>query len=200
MLPRRLRVSGLDGFHSMSGGRQAQKKPSELPSFDGGFVHVVIEAQKGSRIKLKYKPEWGVFVAEKMLPPGMAFPFDFGFIPSMLAEDGDPLDAIVLSESGLPAMSVVLAKVSAILKCRQTEKGKSERNDRVIAIPVDSKSHEPMVPSVRLDAKLIKSISAFFVEYNKLQGKRFEVIRAEGRRQALAAIRQNQQNGRQGRA
>lgn len=67
-------------------------KLSELPAFDGDsqLVHVIIEAPKGSRIKLKYKEEFGAFAAEKVLPPGLVFPFDFGFIPSTRAEDGDP--------------------------------------------------------------------------------------------------------------
>ena len=143
-------------------------------------------------MKLKYDETSGVFHAEKLLPPGRAFPFDFGFIPSRRAEDGDPLDALVLSESGLPAMTVVLARAVKIMKCRQTEKGKSERNDRIIAIPVDAKSREPMQPAIKADRKLLGAILSFFVEYNELQGKKFEVIRTEGAREALEMIRKRQ--------
>ncbi len=161
----------------------------QLPAFDGNSdrLNVVLEVSKGSRIKLKY--ERGLFRSEKVLPLGLVFPFDFGFIPSTLAEDGDPLDAIVLSEDGLPARTVVYAKAVKIIKCKQTEKGRTRRNDRIVVLPLDAKSREPMQPTVKFDSVLEEAISRFFVEYNKLQGKTFRVIGIESSRSALAAIR-----------
>jgi inorganic pyrophosphatase len=80
--------------------------------------------------------------------------------------------------------------VLAILKCEQTEKGSEERNDRVIAVPLDAKSGEPFLPEVALDSWLKTSIADFFVKYNELQGKKLRVIGFEGSGSALAAIRQ----------
>jgi inorganic pyrophosphatase len=167
----------------------------KLPAFDGNSdtVNVVLEVSKGSRTKLKYEQRHGVFRSEKVLPVGLVFPFDFGFIPSTLADDGDPLDAIVLSEAGLPAQTVVYAKLLTIIKCKQTEKRRAERNDRIVALPLDAKSRKPMQPSVRFDSSLEEAIARFFVEYNKLQGKTFRVIGTEGPRSALAAIRKSVQ-------
>jgi inorganic pyrophosphatase len=163
---------------------------SDLPAFENGskFTNVVIEASKGSRIKLKYDSEYNVFRAEKFLPLGLVFPFDFGFLPSTLAADGDPLDVLIISETALPAKTVVLSQILQIVKCTQKENGKTQRNDRIVAVPIDGKSHKPMQPVVKLNSILLDSISHFFVEYNKLQGKTFHVIGVEGMRSAMATI------------
>ena len=170
----------------------ARKNLAQLPAFDGHSktVNIVIEVSKGARVKLKYDESSEIFRAEKALPVGLAFPFDFGFIPSTIGGDGDPLDALVLSEAGLPWGTVVLGKVLGILKCEQTEKGHKERNDRVIAVPLDAKSGEPFQPAVVLDSRLKRAITEFFVKYNELQEKKLRVIGFEGPVGALAAIRQ----------
>jgi inorganic pyrophosphatase len=59
----------------------------------------IIETPKGSRNKFDYDPETNLFMLAGLLPEGMMFPFDFGFIPSTLAEDGDPLDILVLMDA-----------------------------------------------------------------------------------------------------
>src|SRR5437588_54678 len=63
-----------------------------------GALNVIIETAKGSRNKLKYDSKRGLFQLGKVLPRGTIFPFDFGFIPSTRAEDGDPLDILVLMD------------------------------------------------------------------------------------------------------
>jgi inorganic pyrophosphatase len=163
---------------------------NSLPAFDGrsNRINVVIEASKGSRIKLKYDETLEIFRAEKALPIGLVFPFDFGFIPSTLGGDRDPLDVLVLSESGLPWGTLVLGKVVGIVKCEQTQKGSKERNDRIIALPLDAKSLEPMQPDITFDSELKQAIAEFFIKYNELQDKKLRVIAIEGPRSAIAAI------------
>jgi hypothetical protein len=64
-----------------------------LPAFyKSGDLNVIIETPKGDRNKFKYEPELGLFLINKVLPAGAVFPFDFGFVPATLGEDGDPLD------------------------------------------------------------------------------------------------------------
>lgn len=164
---------------------------TQLPAFNGrsNVVNIVIEVSKGGRIKLKYDESNGIFRAEKALPVGLTFPFDFGFIPSTMGGDGDPIDALLLSEAGLPWGTVALGKVIGILKCEQTEKGRKECNDRVIAVPLDAKSGEPFQPAVELDSKLKTAIAEFFVKYNELQRKKLRVIGFAGASSAIAAVR-----------
>src|SRR5881398_2938674 len=61
-------------------------------------IHVVVETPKGSRNKFAFEPKLGVFKLKKVLPEGMVFPYDFGFIPSTKAEDGDPIDVLLLMD------------------------------------------------------------------------------------------------------
>ena len=162
-----------------------------LPAFEGdsNLVNIVVETTKGMRTKLKYAEKEGVFRAEKALPFGLVFPFDFGFVPSTRGGDGDPLDALVLSEAGIPFGCVVLGKLVGVLECEQTEKGETERNDRLVAVPMDAKSHDPMLPSIPLDQRLTAAITEFFVKYNELQGKKFRSLGMHGPERALEIVR-----------
>jgi inorganic pyrophosphatase len=119
-----------------------QRDLGHLPTFEGDskLVNIVVETSKGMRTKMKYEEKTGVFRAEKVLPVGLVFPFDFGFLPSTLGGDGDPLDVVVLSESGLPLGCVVLGRLVAVLECEQTQEGETQRNDRLVAMPIDAKS------------------------------------------------------------
>src|SRR5262252_9129405 len=108
--------------------------PSRLPPVGGKDVlHVVIETPKGSRNKYVFDQKRRIFWLKTVLPVGMAFPYDFGFVPSTIADDGDPVDVLVLMDE--PAFS------GCLLKCRpvgviEGEQGRSnhmKRNDRIVA-------------------------------------------------------------------
>ena len=168
-----------------------------LPAFDGDskLVNIVVETSKGMRTKLKYDEKRHVFLAEKMLPVGLVFPFDFGFVPSTMAEDGDPLDVLVLSEAGIPFGCVVLGQLIGALECEQTQDGKTERNDRLLAMPIDAKKREPMLPGITFDNRLTKAITEFFIKYNELQGKEFRVLGVYGAERALDIVKNGIKSG-----
>ena len=65
---------------------------------DKSLVRVIIETPKGCRNKYKFDPEMGTFKLSKVLPEGMVFPYDFGYIPDTHAEDGDPIDVLLLMD------------------------------------------------------------------------------------------------------
>jgi inorganic pyrophosphatase len=73
---------------------------SETSTFDAktGTLRVVIETPKGSRNKYNYDPDCDCMELGTVLPEGMLFPYDFGFVPSTLGDDGDPLDILVLMD------------------------------------------------------------------------------------------------------
>src|SRR5436305_1557976 len=95
-------------------------------------VQVVIETPKGSRVKYAFDRDSGLFQLKRALPEGMVFPFNFGFIPSTLASDGDPLDILILNEEPLVPGCLLEARLVAAIKAKQTEEGKTTRNDRLI--------------------------------------------------------------------
>jgi inorganic pyrophosphatase len=174
--------NGNDGGHSGS-------RIHALPTFDGDAVNIVVETPKGGRAKMKYDEQAGVFRFEKLLPLGQAFPFDFGFLPSTEGGDGDPLDVLLVAGEPAPVGCVVLGEIIGVLEGKQTENGRSERNDRIIAIPIDGKSRKPMIPVPRVDKELTKAITDFFVSYNALQGKKFVPLGMHGRSRALRLVK-----------
>jgi inorganic pyrophosphatase len=153
------------------------------------YVNAVIETPKGSRTKFKYDEESGLFLFDKALPMGQTFPFDFGFLPSTRAEDGDPLDILVLTEHPTFPGCLIRANLLGVIEAEQTEKGKTKRNDRLIAAPLEVKSGKPPANSIgRLAPALARQISEFFAAYNELQGKRFKTIRYAGPERAAKLV------------
>ena len=76
-----------------------------LPPFtDDGDLQMVVETPRGATVKLKYEPAMRAFTVSRALSLGIAYPFDWGFIPDTLCEDGDPLDALAIHDGAADAM------------------------------------------------------------------------------------------------
>src|SRR4051795_11571090 len=138
--------------------------PTRLSPFNGekDAVHVVIETVKGSRNKVSFDEELNIFRLKKVLPEGMSFPYDFGFVPSTVAEDGDPLDVLVLmDEPGCTGCLVECRIIGAILG-EQTEDGKQVRNDRLVGVAVPSHTHSDLEDIDNLNSALLREIGKFF--------------------------------------
>jgi inorganic pyrophosphatase len=120
-------------------------------------LNVIIETPMGCRNKYAYDPELGLFVLKKALPKGMSFPFDFGFIPSTVGGDGDPLDVLVITEEAAYPGCLVRAHLLGVVEAEQKGKGKAKRNDRLVATAIlgDSISGKELP---ELDSKLMTQI------------------------------------------
>ncbi len=165
-----------------------RKEIQRLVPFDRGNTHlnVVIETPKGSRVKYTYDSETGMFEVKKALPEGMIFPFNFGFIPSTRAEDGDPLDILILNEEPLVPGCLLRAQLAGVMKAEQTENGKTVRNDRLLGFAAMKGT---FLESLELQEKTLKQIEFFFISYNKLAGKKFKVLGKSGPRQAIEIVK-----------
>ena len=95
-------------------------------------MQVVIETPKGSRNKYAFDAEQRVFSLKKVLPAGMAFPYDFGFIPNTLGEDGDPVDVLVLMDEPAFPGCLLKCRLIGIIQGEQGDKKDKERNDRIV--------------------------------------------------------------------
>jgi inorganic pyrophosphatase len=145
-----------------------------------GCIDVVIETPKGSAQKYDYDPDTHFFKLKKILPSGMVFPYDFGFVPDTKGEDGDPLDVIVISEFNSFPGCVIKCRVIGGIKAEQSEeKGKKKmiRNDRYLAIPKFSNIFEKVKDIDDLPRNTITQIEDFFIDYNKIQGKEFKALK-----------------------
>ena len=171
---------------------------SRLPPFDreSGALHIIVETPKNGRIKYKYNEKYGMFQLDKTLPYGFSFPFEFGYVPSTIGEDGDPLDALVLSDEATFPGCLVLGQVLGVLQAEQREGKQVNRNDRLVAIPLSVKTREPMIPTKLLDKGLISDITNFFIFYNEVQGKKFESLGFGSRQRALDLVEEARRRAR----
>jgi inorganic pyrophosphatase len=146
-----------------------------LPPFDEDeTLNAVIETPKGSRNKFDYDEKHGLFKLGGVLPAGSVFPFDFGFVPSTLGEDGDPLDVLVLMDEPVFAGCLVPARLIGVLEAEQTENEKTEKNDRLIAVADNARDHKNVRTLADLNQNLVAEIEHFFVSYNAAKGKTFK--------------------------
>jgi inorganic pyrophosphatase len=168
------------------------RRPIDLPPFDSrGNLQVIIETPKGSRNKFKYESKVALFGLSGVLPLGAVFPFDFGFVPSTKAPDGDPLDVLVLMDEPAFAGCLVACRLVAVIEAEQTEDGATTRNDRLIAVAEESRDHGDVRDLDDLNANLVHEIEHFFVSYNSAKGKEFKIIGRHGPAQARALVEAN---------
>lgn len=138
-------------------------------------VTAIVESPKGSGQKYDFEPEMKLFKLVKILPAGMVFPFDFGFIPDTLGEDGDPLDIIVISEFQSFTGCVMECRIIGAIKALQTERnGEQIRNDRFLGVPVVSELFRDVHNVDQLPERIIEQLRNFFKNYNEQAGKEFD--------------------------
>ena len=138
-----------------------------------GCVNVVVDTPKGSRNKFKFDEHMGFFRLSRILPVGMAFPFDFGSVPGTRAEDGDPLDVLVVTDVPSFCGCLMTVRLLGVLRAQQHQAGDMIRNDRLIAAPVTS-VNDPQARDIHdLPPQTLVEISSFFVNYNRVHGREF---------------------------
>jgi inorganic pyrophosphatase len=175
--------------------------PYEIESreHDTGNVRVVIDTPAGSRNKYKFDSSAGLFRIARVLPVGMAFPHDFGSVPSTCAEDGDPLDVMVLDLAPSFPGCLVAVRLIGGLTCIQRDGRKRIRNDRLIGVVQTSVNRPQLKELAELDPEHLHAIEHFFVSYNQAHGREFRVTGRTGSRAANATLKRAERRA-QGRA
>src|SRR6202035_5545926 len=143
---------------------------------DEDIIQVVIETPKGSRNKYALDVEQKVFELTKVLPAGMVFPYDFGFIPSTLAEDGDPTDVLVLMDEPAFPGCLLKCRVVGVIEGEQRTKKKSARNDRVVAVEMENHSYAHVKHVKDLGKKFVRELEEFFVNYHELSDSEYRIL------------------------
>lgn len=164
---------------------------AELPSFDAesADLNVIIETPRGNRNKFDFDEEHKLFKLAKVLPEGMIFPFEFGFIPSTRGEDGDPLDVLVLMDAPTTTGCLLTARLVGVIEASQKDDEGTCRNDRLIAIATHAHIHGEAKTISHLDPNIIDEIEEFFISYNKIEGRKFKPLGRHGPKRALKLVK-----------
>ncbi len=149
----------------------------------------IIETPKGCRNKFDYDPDSGLFMLGGLLPEGMMFPFDFGFVPATLGEDGDPLDILVLMDAPAHVGCLMEVRIIGIIEAKQTQGGKTESNDRLLGVAIHSYDHEDLKSIHDISRTLLDQLEQFFISYNKQRGKKFKVTGTGGPKKAVEFLK-----------
>src|SRR5437763_109763 len=162
----------------------------KLPTFDAdGNVHVVVETPRGARAKLTYDPDLRVFMLSKSLMAGLTYPHDWGFVPSTKADDGDPVDVLVIHEAATFPGLVMKCKVIGVLEILEHDGKQKQRNDRVMAVPVNSHAEEGLRDVRQLSKQVRLELEKFFVATAELQSKTLECLGWRGPKRAMRLIK-----------
>jgi inorganic pyrophosphatase len=141
-----------------------------------GLTHVIIDTPKGSRNKYKYDSQLRNFKISRVLPLGMCFPHDFGFIPSTAGADGDPLDVLVLVETPSFVGCLMQVQLIGVICAEQIEGEQTVRNDRLIAV-VETPVNKPVINDLHeVPSAALAELEQFFSNYNRAQGRAFKVL------------------------
>jgi inorganic pyrophosphatase len=172
--------------------KAALADPTQLEPFDSTdkkMLRVVIETPKGSRNKFAFNADDHIFELKRVLPAGMAFPYDFGFVPSTEADDGDPVDVLVLMDEPAFPGCLLQCRPIGVIQGDQGDKKKKVRNDRIIAVEKDAHSWADIKTIGDLGRQFVRELEEFFVDYHKLSGEKYRVLGLKGRQQARKLVK-----------
>jgi inorganic pyrophosphatase len=153
-----------------------------------GRIYVMIETPAGSRNKYKCDPTIGLLRVSRVLPVGMAFPFDFGSIPGTCAEDGDALDVLVMGLALTFAGCLVTVRLIGVLRAWQIEKRRRVNNDRLLAIAETPVNRARIRNLKGLEPCLLREVEHFLQSYNRAAGRKFQITERAGRHVAEALL------------
>ena len=157
---------------------------ASLPALGpGGSVHVVVECPRGSTVKLKYDADLSAFTLSRPLVDGLCYPFDWGFVPSTRASDGDPVDAMILWDRATFPGVVIPCRLIGLLGVEQNSKqrpGTRERNDRIVGVPVNAPKFNALKEVRDVESRVREELEAFFAASVAFEGKDLKILQWAG--------------------
>lgn len=152
---------------------------------DGGVINVVVEIPTGSSHKIEWNRELAVFQLDRVEPAIFAKPTNYGFIPQTLDEDGDELDALIVTDAPLTTGIFLEAKVIGVLKFEDD----GEIDDKVIVVPADDRNTGNAINSLEdLPRQLLKQIEHHFTHYKDLKKPGSTIVKGFGDAEEAKAI------------
>jgi inorganic pyrophosphatase len=173
-------------------GGAALADPTQLKPFakKRELLKVIVETPKGCRNKYAFDPDEQIFKLKRVLPAGMTFPYDFGFVPRTKAEDGDPVDVLILMDEPAFTGCLIKCRLIGVIEGEQEKNGTKLRNDRLVAIEESNHVYMSVDDINQLPKQLLREIGEFFVNYHALRDQKFRVLAHKGLDEAQMIVDQ----------
>ncbi len=156
----------------------------DIPAGTAEVMNVIVEIPKFSKNKYEIDKETGIIALDRVMHTAQDYPFDYGFVPQTLFDDGDALDVVLVTTHPLAPGILVKARPVAIMEMIDG----GDRDDKVIAVPVDDPRFDDVKDLGDLNKHFIKEMTHFFETYKKVQNKEVSVGQWGGAAEAKAAF------------
>jgi inorganic pyrophosphatase len=161
----------------------------ELPSDLAEYMPAVIEIPRGSHLKYEVDKATGLLRLDRVLYSAVFYPANYGFIPRTHADDGDPLDILVLMQEPVEPLTIVRARAIGGLRMADDKGG----DDKIVAVCIDDPAVAHYTATAELPPHVMRELDRFFRDYKTLEGKKSEVGELYGKDEALAVIRRSRE-------
>lgn len=161
----------------------------DIPSGSADTMNVIVEIPKFSKNKYEIDKETGIIALDRVMHTAQDYPFDYGFVPQTLFDDGDALDVVLLTT--YPLMPGILVKARPVAIMEMTDGG--DRDDKIVAVPVDDPRFDDVQDIADLNPHFVKEMSHFFETYKKIQNKEVSVGQWNGKEKAKEAFVRSQE-------
>jgi len=161
----------------------------DIPAGTKEEMNVIIEIPKFSKNKYEIDKETGIIALDRVMHTAQDYPFDYGFVPQTLFDDGDALDVVLVTTYPLALGILVKARPIAIMEMIDG----GERDDKVVAVPVEDPRFEHIKDIGDLNPHFQKEMSHFFETYKKVQNKEVSVGQWHGKEEAMAAFEKSRE-------
>jgi inorganic pyrophosphatase len=137
-----------------------------------GLVNLLVEIPAGSRNKYEYNPDAGVMMLDRVLHSSVRYPFDYGFVPNTLAEDGAPLDAMVIMEEPTFAGCLIRARPIGILDMVDS----GARDGKLLCVPEAGLRHGVISSIRQIAPNQLEEVAEFFRTYKNMEGRPTRIL------------------------
>ncbi|MBF2097594.1 MAG: inorganic diphosphatase [Gloeomargaritaceae cyanobacterium C42_A2020_066] len=142
------------------------------PQPKSGLVNVLIEIPAGCRNKYEFDKELGVFALDRVLYSSVQYPFDYGFIPNTLADDGDPLDGMVIMDEPTFPGCLIAARPVGMLEMIDG----GDRDEKLLCVPAEDPRYAQVKSLSDIAPHRLEEVAEFFRTYKNLQKKVTEIL------------------------
>lgn len=156
----------------------------DIPAGTAEEMNVIVEINKGSKNKYEIDKETGLIALDRVMHTSQDCPYDYGFVPQTLWEDGDPLDVVILTT--YPLFPGLLVKVRPVGIAHMIDSG--EGDAKIIAVPVSDPRWDDVQDLQDVNKHTLKEIEHYFTTYKKIQNKEVVINGFGDKKEAMNAF------------